>query len=186
MCCLICWKQLCKAHTIANQAFDLCYTKSAQTTKPTNMSKLDDLNLTMEEAIEWLEEAVDRSTAENPRLSPQDQAWERLRLAVDVDEAFKHASRLGEVPKSLAQSKKTTKALELVKQYPEQSSALAKAVLGTQSLHVQVERLKEARRPRRVTKYQAQGLEAQVATLSDQVKELTQAINKLNARLDAK
>ena len=45
---------------------------------------------------------------------------------------------------------------------------------------------KEARRPRRVTKYQAQGLEAQVATLSDQVKELTQAINKFNARLDAK
>ena len=150
------------------------------------MSKLDDLNLTMEEAIEWLEEAVDRSTAENPRLSQKDQAWERLRLAVDVDEAFKHASRLGEVPKSLAQSKKTTKALELVKKYPEQSSALAKAVLATQSLHVQVERLKEARRPRRVTKYQAQSLEAQVATLSDQVKELTQAIDKLNARLDDK
>lgn len=150
------------------------------------MSELDDRNLTMEEAIEWLEDALDRSTAENPRLSKKDQAWERLRLAVDVDEAFKHASRLGEVPKSLAQSKKTTKALELVKQYPEQSSALAKAVLGAQGLHVQVERLKEARRPRRVTKYQAQGLEAQVATLSDQVKELTQAIDKLNARLDAK
>ena len=63
---------------------------------------------------------------------------------------------------------------------------LAKAVLATQSLHVQVERLKEARRPRRVTKYQAQSLEAQVATLSDQVKELTQAIDKLNARLDDK
>ena len=141
------------------------------------MSELDDLNLTMEEAIEWFEEAVYRSTAENPRLSPQDQAWEKLRLAVAVDEAFKHASRLGEVPKSLAQSKKTTKALELVKKYPGQSNALAKAVLATQGLHVRVERLKEACRPRYFTKYQAQGFEIKFAPLSAQVKELTQAIN---------
>ena len=142
------------------------------------MSELDDLNLTMEEAIEWLEEAVDRSTAENPRLSPQDQAWEKLRLAVDVDEAFKHASRLGEVPKSLAQSKKTTKALELVKKYPGQSNALAIAVLATQGLHVRVERLKEARRPRHLTKYQTQDFESKFAPLSAQVKKLTHVIDK--------
>ena len=83
-----------------------------------------------------------------------------------------------EVPKSLAQSKKTTKALELVKKYPGQTNALAKAVLATQGLHVRVERLKEARRPRHLTKYQAQGFESQFATLVAQVKELTKAVDK--------
>lgn len=75
-----------------------------------NMAELEDL--TMAEAIEWLEVALDKSTAENPnpaRINKRDWAWEKLRLAVDVDEAFKHATRLGKVPESLVQSKKIIK-----------------------------------------------------------------------------
>lgn len=148
------------------------------------MVELDDL--TMEEAIEWLEDALDKSKAENPHLSQDDQNWEKLRLAVDVDEAFKYATRLGKVDFALVQCKRTTEALALVKKFPEQSKVLAKAVLAAQGLHVQVQRFKKDCPSRRVTKNQAQSLEARVATLSAQVKELTKAVETLNAQLDAK
>jgi predicted RNase H-like nuclease (RuvC/YqgF family) len=143
-------------------------------------------DLTMDEALDWLDEALCRSTATNSGNRISNGVWEQeeLRLAVDVDEALRHVAKLGEVPKQFVQDAMTIKALELVSKFPEQTNTLRTSVLATQRMKILVDRYKEAAQHSR-KKQQVKTLKDQVESLTNQVESLKDQVESLKDQVES-
>jgi|694.fasta_scaffold10499_10 hypothetical protein len=134
---------------------------------------------TMEEALDWLEEALCRSTAMNSGNRISNESWkhEELRLAVDVDEALKHVADLGEVPQACEQDARAIKALDLVSNLSEQANTLRRGVVRNQRFKVLIDRYKGCELPTRARR--------QVKALKDQVESLTKQNESFKAQVES-
>jgi hypothetical protein len=163
---------------------------------------------TLDDCLDWLEDAAARSTVLHDHLAPDRRALAALQLAVDVDEALKAvlqhvqdkpvqvdaeqadalqlAVDVDEPMKAVVQDKRVRAAVDLVAKYAEQADALRPATLALRKLQLLLEQCPSSDNYKiRILKTQLAELTTQHQALVANNQALVTQIQELNTRHQA-